>query len=69
MSIDPNSRYVVLCNGEAIIPEFTACYQAPMSDLNCAQGHTTGSILHHLPVLAVSLVHILLALRLSPYCH
>lgn len=25
MSIDPNSRYVVLCNGEAIIPEFTDC--------------------------------------------
>lgn len=25
MSIDPNSRYIVLCNGEAIIPEFTDC--------------------------------------------
>ena len=25
MSIAPNSRYVVLCNGEAIIPEFTDC--------------------------------------------
>lgn len=25
MSIDPNSRYVVLCNGEAITPEFTDC--------------------------------------------
>ncbi|WP_201546038.1 hypothetical protein [Psychrobacter sp. H7-1] len=25
MSLDPNSRYVVLCNGEAIIPEFTDC--------------------------------------------
>lgn len=25
MSIDPNSRYIVLCNGEAILPEFTDC--------------------------------------------
>lgn len=25
MSIDPNSRYILLCNGEAITPEFTDC--------------------------------------------
>jgi len=25
MSIDPNSRYILLCNGEAITPEFTNC--------------------------------------------
>ena len=25
MSIDPNSRYIVLCNGEAILAEFTDC--------------------------------------------